>query len=197
MTRIEVDTAEQLVTLLVAGGIDPAQWGAGATKTPADLWQELQKGESELHGPPLLRVVRGVVQVLIRRGDTVLIEVEQVFQDGRTRRRDQPPSEKLRPGEDYTAAALRCLAEEIDVAPDAVTLIEASYRRWEMISDSLSYPGLPTHYTFHVVEAHVAALPPTDFWTDEVTDNPHDPVARHHWSWQPDGAAALNDDVQR
>lgn len=181
---MQFDTLEQLTAALRADGIDTAQWGVDAAKTVADLWQELCAGEAELHGPPLVRVVRGVVRVIVRRGDAILIEAEQVFRDGRVRRRDTPPADKLRPGEGYAAAARRCLQEELGVAPGAVTLIEATYRRDEATYESPSYPGLRTQYIFHVVEAQVATLPDADFWTDEAASNAEDAVARHHWIWQ-------------
>lgn len=186
---MQVDHLEQLAALLRAEGIPTAQWGVGAAKRVADLWQELRGGETELHGPPLLRVVRGVIRVIVRRGDAILIEAEQVFGDGRTRERNWPPTDKLLPGESYIEAARRCLVEELGVAPSAISVIESSYRREQATHESPSYPGLLTQYVFHTVEAHVARLPPTDFWTDEAASNRGDAVARHRWIWQPQTGA--------
>lgn len=183
---MQLNDREQLTAVLLANGVDLAQWGVGAAKRVDDLWQELCDGEMELHGPPLLRVVGGVVQVVVRRGDAILIEAAQVLRDGRVRRRNRPPADKLRPGERYQAAALRCLAEELGIAAAAITLIEESYRYTQTTDDSPSYPGLLSRYTFHTIEAQVASLPPNDFWTDETSA--HDLVARHHWVWQPIGA---------
>jgi ADP-ribose pyrophosphatase YjhB (NUDIX family) len=174
---------DQLMAALAEAGIDLRQWGVGAAKTADDLWRELCDGESELQGPPLVRVVRGVVQALVRRDDALLIEATQVLRDGRIRQRSSPPADKLRPGERYQAAALRCLQEELGVAATAVTLIEESYRCERTTAESISYPGLLSQYTFHIVEARVAALPSGEFWTDERSAD--DPVARHRWIWQP------------
>lgn len=182
---MQFDNLDQLSAALRADGIQTARWGVGAAKRVADLWQELCEGETELHGPPLLRVVRGVIRVIVRRDDAILIEAEQIFRDGRIRPRDTPPADKLLPGESYAEAARRCLVEELGVAPSTVTLIEGSYRCEQATRQSPSYPGLLSQYVFHTVEAHVASLPSTDFWTEEAASNARDAVARHHWIWQP------------
>ena len=175
---------QALTALLRRQGIDTTLWGVNSSKRVADLWQEMVLGETELQHDPLLRVV-SVVQVLILRGDRVLLEVEQTFQDGRVRQRHQPPSDKMKPGEAVEVAALRCLAEELSIAAARVQLRGHSYQQTEEIKESPSYPGLKSCYRMHTITADVAGLPETDFWTEETATNSQDPIQHHHWAWVP------------
>jgi len=170
--------------------IDTHKWGQRGAKRVVDLWQELTGGDARLQDDPPRRQVE-VVQVIIRRGDQVLVEAVQELGDGQQRIRQRPPSEKLKPGEPYAAAALRCLQEELGVAPGQVSLREETYRCLQTTADSPSYPGLPTLYTMHTLEAVVEGLPPEAFWRDnEAYEGGGDPVKRHLWDWR-DGAAVL------
>lgn len=190
MTAIRegVDGPEALAAWLAANGMDLARWGTGAAKRVRDLWAEIARGESQLQQDPPLRRVAAVV-VLVRRGDRVLVETEQVMRDGRTRPRRRPPSEKMKPGEGYRDAAVRCLVEEIGVRPAAVAVREATHQVTCLTRESASYPGLRTRYVFHTVEARVDGLPSEGFSTREATHAAADPVRRHHWAWAP--AASL------
>ncbi len=168
---------------LMAQGVDWTAWGTGNAKSLADLWRELEEGETVLQERPLLRVVN-VVQVIVRRDDWVLLEAEQEFGDGQRRHRNQPPAEKIKPGEDYMAAAARCLQEELDVAPGQIQLFPETHRLTETYTHSPSYPGLPALYNLHVVEAAVSGLPARDFWRDNRSFAAGDPVKRHKWVWR-------------
>lgn len=158
-------------------GIDPGRW----RKSVAHLWTELTAGESQLQANPPLRFVQ-VVQIIIRRGQKQLIEVQQQFDDETTRQRVTPPAEKIKGGEDYLTAAGRGLAEELGLTPDQYQLLPHTYQQKIIQSDSPSFAGLATCYTIHLVEVNAPTLPITDFYTIEgATD---DPVSKHFWGWK-------------
>ncbi len=165
--------------------IDYEKWGNGNSKSLHNLWQELEAGEVQLKDNPPLRVV-DVVQIIIRQNDLVLVEAEQEFFNGQRRFRQQPPSEKIKPGEDIQKAARRCLQEELGVPPENITLNMESHQQHQTSSNSFSYPGLPSQYNFHLLEAAVSGLPDDDFWRENLAgDDSIDPVKRHRWAWHP------------
>jgi hypothetical protein len=180
MTRREFQSPDELAAWLAESGIDTAGWGLGSTKTLDDLWSEYVSGESGFATDPPSRLVE-VAQLIIRRGDAILLEVEQSFSDGRRRNRLRPPSEKLLRGETPRAAALRCLSEELGLTTADVALTGQREPSLEM-ADSPSYPGLPTRYVFHTFEAAADSLPDGDFSRDN--SDPDDPIRRHLWGWR-------------
>ena len=185
----QFNSAAELNDWLLAHGIDTSTWGQSSkTKTVANLWAEIQRGETRLQMDPPLRHVQ-VVRVLVRRGDEVLIEARQLFRDGRDRLRNRLPSEKLKPGEDPLHAARRCLEEEMAIPPEKITIYPNTYRTRLVETGSDSYPGLPCRYEFHLVEAAVPGLPSGSLSTEEQASGPGDPVSQHFWEWQPDKEA--------
>lgn len=179
-----LDSLEKLHALLEAGGIDTSQWGNGNTKSVGDLWAEIVAGESRIRTPPLQRVVLGAVNVLIHRGEHVLIETRQVFASGLTRQRHLPPAEKMQPGERPIHTAMRCLREELGLRHDAIDIVPTSHPRRREVCLSPSYPGLSTEYTFYTVEARVRGLPDHDFATYEYSSDGHVWIMRHDWTWR-------------
>jgi 8-oxo-dGTP pyrophosphatase MutT (NUDIX family) len=163
-----------------------AEWGRGSSKSLGSLWAELQSGESELADNPPRRIV-SVVQVIIRRGDHVLVEAAQEMEDGRQRRRRQLPAEKMHPGEEPEETARRGLQEELGVTAEDVRFVPGSVESWQWERDSISYPGLRTCYRFFRIEAAIAGLPEQPFNTRERTSGPGEPVQRHFWEWAPAG----------
>ena len=180
-----INDVQTLESWLVQQGIDTTIWGMGAAKTVHDLWLEIESGETILQNDPPLRQVR-VTQMIIRRGSKVLIEEAQAFKRGGLRQRNRPPSEKMRPGEDYRQAARRCLREELGVPPERITLLDETYEQTVYQDVTTSYPGLQTRWQFHRVEAVVSGLPADAFVTDEDATNINDPIMRHFWVWLPD-----------
>ena len=168
---------------LKANGVDTSTWGTGNTKRLVDLWNEVIAGDTQLLSNPPTRTVN-MVQIRIYRGDCVLTEIEQEFGNGQRRKRERLPSEKIKQGEHYLDAALRCLQEELAVLKKNVIFEKAADQPAIKHSDSPSYPGLNTRYTIYQVEAHVKGLLNSDFWVENVAYGPADPVKQHQWGWR-------------
>ena len=172
-----------LANWLVAKGVDLSQWGQASAKSVEDLWHEIINHDMVIDEDPLLRVVE-VVTVIIRDGERVLIETAQQFKDGRRRSRNRPPSDKIKLGENYREAAIRCLDEELGIVSEQVQIMTNTHHVTQMVRQGVSYPGLPTQYYLHRVEAKVSHLPKHDFRTTESTRSGRtDPVKYHYWSW--------------
>lgn len=172
-----------LESWLRANGVDTAGWGARRAKTLADLWQEYTRGEIGFSDDPPLRLVY-VVRILLRRGERTLLELAQEFRDGRLRRRDLPPSEKIIGSETPARAARRCLAEELGLVPQQIDAFHVRQEKRVTFADSPSYPGLRTLYTIYTVEVSAAGLPDEDFWRENEAARAGDPVRRHLWGWR-------------
>ncbi len=177
-------TAERLAAWLHSQGLDLNAWGQGGAKTVADLWHELQRGESTLQQRPLERQVR-VVEVQIIRNQQILVEAEQYFDDGRVRVRNRPPSEKMHPDETPLLAAERCLQEELALAPSAISFPPHTIQRRTIHAPSDSYPTLMSRYTFYTLQAVVADLPDHSFTTPNRAHGTGDPIVAHSWRWEP------------
>lgn len=179
----DFDSLDALVSWLEEGGVDTAVWGTGSSKSTSNLWDEYLQGEVSFEAHPLMRIVR-VVQVLVKRDDMILLEVEQVFKNGKRRFRNQPPAEKIKGNENIIDAAYRCLIEELGLSRDQVDFMGVDQEMEYVIRDSPSYPGLPTRYSIQRIRARVAGLPDEDFWRANTAANEGDPVSRHLWAWR-------------
>lgn len=180
----EFNNLQDMVHWLDSTGIDVSQWGTNSTKTLNNLWDEYGRGEVSFQVNPPMRIVR-VVIIIISRDDMILIEVEQVFHNGKRRFRNQPPSEKIKLGEELNDAAMRCLHEELGLKPAQIDFDESHYKKEEETRESPSYPGLMTRYTMYTVELKVEGLPEQTFWRENVAIGEGDPVKRHLWGWHP------------
>ncbi len=163
--------------------IDTDFWGEGNAKNVDNLWEEYAGGEIHFKDNPPRREV-AVVQIFICRNRQLLIEAEQELENGRRRFRNQPPSEKIKPGETYLQAATRCLQEELGLPLSAISFLPGTYLCRQETTDSLSYPGLLTEYTFHSIRAQVEGLPDEEFWVENTAVQSGDPVVRHLWVWR-------------
>ncbi len=178
--RADFGSEQELQAWLHKNGIDTSQWGIGVHKSIGDLWREYRSGESVLREDPPGRAT-SIVTVIIRRGGRILIEAEQTMTGGRRRGRDAPPMEKMKPGESVRQAALRCVREELGIVVDDAGDVPASEEK--AVTEqrfSVSYPGLPTHYTFYEHELDVPGLPDGPFTTEEAGDA----VKAHLWQWR-------------
>lgn len=177
-------TPAALAAWLHAQQIDTTTWGQGAAKTVDDLWRETQQAESFLYPEAPLRRVQ-VVELWVEMGGRQLIEAEQVLTSGQVRRRNQPPSEKMLPGEDPFATARRCLAEELTITDEErIHFPPQQVHERQRLIESASYPGLVTQFTFYRVTVQVQALPDTPFTTTNAAHHHGDPVVAHQWRWQ-------------
>ncbi len=173
---------QQLIDWLKTHGIDTNRWGQGDAKSVADLWQELQYGESTLQADPPLRRVQ-VVEVHVTNDERHLIERAQHFADGRVRSRNRPPSEKMHPAETALEAAQRCLIEELALSPTAISFPPQQIPVRTVRDKSDSYPNLTSEYTFYTVFAQVDGLPTTSFTTPNAAHGDGDPIIAHQWEW--------------
>lgn len=200
--------ARWLSTRMISTRLD--MWGVEpGTKNVTNLWVELAEGEITLEDscPPKRTVNVASVNIKNKSGQ-VLLESHQEMDDGSTRFRNRPLSEKMKAGETVEEACRRGICEELGLvlgSPDKIELFMDSYERKVEERDSLSYPGLLTCYVVHSVNAFVADLPETDFFTDEDEDGRINGnhgfsfsssgsrekavgVKRHFWKWVPDNA---------
>jgi hypothetical protein len=181
----------QLESWLHAHGVDTALWGRGTAKSLEDLWTEVAQGESLLVDEPPLRRVQ-VVELHIRRDGRLLVEAAQELASGHVRQRNQPPAEKLKPGEWPTDAARRCLKEELGVdQEEQIRFAAAPVETREIIKLSPSFPGLVTVFTVHRVVLAVSGLPAEAFATVNAAHHAGDPVVRHFWRWTDDHVAGI------
>ena len=175
-------TPAALQAWLETQGVDTTHWGQADAKTIADLWSELQHGESTLYADPPLRRVK-VVEVTVRQGTQLLIEREQHLADGRVRLRNRPPSEKMHPGEEPMDAARRCLIEELALSGTAITFPPQEITARTVRDESGSYPNLVSEYLFYSIAACVEGLPTSTFTIPNAAHADGDPVVAHLWAW--------------
>lgn len=179
---MKFSSPEELAAWLQHHQIDTRHWGTGNAKSVADLWREVQAGESHFEDGHALRRVH-VASLVVIQDDKQLIEALQVFHDGRKRVSDRAPSEKLKLGETAQAAARRCLWEEIGCSEENVVSPPILIRTEEQLLDSPSYPGLTSRFKLHLVRCAVRGLPAEEFVTRNRAQD--DPVASLHWRWEP------------
>lgn len=111
------DAASELSQVLLESGVDLSLWGEPGTKTVADLIDEINAGESELHedNDGLYRVANGLgldVFATIDGQRYHLIEDRQVFTNGLERRRKLLTSlgEKIKTDESIEGVVVRAAA---------------------------------------------------------------------------------------
>lgn len=179
---VKFSDIQELNQWLLNHGVDTAVWGHQGHKTVENLWKELVSGDAMIQERPPMRLVN-VVQVLVRRGNEILLETIQEMASGHKRYRNLPPAEKIKFGEDYLSAAARGLNEELGIKLEQIEFDVSSHTKRTFVSESPSYPGLLSQYTFHDIEASVIGLPEDDFWCDNLAYTEGDPVKRHFWSW--------------
>ncbi|MPY58957.1 NUDIX domain-containing protein [Streptomyces spongiae] len=173
----------ELQEWLRSKGIPYDSWGIGAVKSVRNLWDEITSGEATLSDDPPLRRV-SVVSVRVVADGRQLTEVGQLMANGAVRKRNSPPTEKMKPGETPITAALRCLAEELGVRDTDVTIDPQSLSVTVEQDASPSYPGLTSEYRLHTVDAQVVGLPGTSFTTDEASDDADAVISTHYWEWR-------------
>lgn len=147
-------TEQGLRQILTTAGVQVEDWGTGKAKTIAHLTKELADGETTLveWDGKVVRLVRVTRADIFfdhpERGLLKLVELKQVFRDGRERVRDLPVSlaEKIVPGEDPATAIIRGIREELRIMGNLIPLHVESI---EEVNVSPSYPGLESVYELH------------------------------------------------
>lgn len=174
---------DELERWLINQKIDLSLWNRGNAKSVENLLNEIIQGDCLIQLNPPMRIIH-VVQVLIFRNQTLLVEIEQEMNDERTRKRNLPPSEKMKLGEDCRQAAIRCLVEELQVSDNQVKILTRDCKAFIRYRNSRSYPGLKSKYFVYRVQAQVEQLPQENFWSKEKVSPKHtDIVRRHYWGW--------------
>lgn len=175
---------ESLHQWLLNQSVDLDRWNCDQAKSVSNLFNEIVTGESTIQMQPPLRVVK-VVQVLVMNTGLNLLELGQELDDKRLRKRNIPPSEKMKPGEDCLVAARRCLVEELQIQAQDITVVTKQCKPVYRYRKSKSYPGLRSKYIVYRVEVTVKGLPTEDFWTDEKSkQGAKEIVRRHYWGWR-------------
>ena len=158
-----LNAIDSVSKLLVEHGIDINQYGKGDAKTLEHLAKEVLLGESVLtvEDGELIRLV-SIAGIDVLNQDASgkwreLYEVEQVFTDGRVRRRDLPQSlsEKVLPSElGAEDSVYRALKEELGLDSEMVASLHSiGHTRKDRVSGS--YPQLKTIID---VENYVAVI---------------------------------------
>jgi len=180
---VNFKTVDQLKDWLTSHSINTDLWNCNQAKSIERLYEEILKGESYIQDEPSMRIVN-VVQVLVKKGDNYLLELEQEMEDQRKRKRHIPPSEKMKPGEDCLFAAKRCLKEELGTTDNDIQLLSGLCEPTISERNSRSYPGLRTQYRLYHVEVDVKNIPDENFWTKETSIVNGKEIIRHHyWGW--------------
>lgn len=150
----------ELEALLVEHKVPIERWGRGKAKTLEHLLSEVKSGEVVLkkRGGRLIRYLRvAALTVLYTDGENTLtlVEKEQVFADGRVRRRKfLGIGEKIPLGERPADAAYRALKEELKIMSKPPLRARRRYAR--AVKESGSYPGLLTRFVFFPFDVYLS-----------------------------------------
>jgi hypothetical protein len=176
-------SVESLRHWLLTQSFELDRWNRRQAKSVGHLFDEIKNGESSIQLKPPLRVVN-VVQVLVSQDGKYLLELEQELDDKRTRKRNIPPSEKMKPGENCLDAARRCLLEELQILDKDIEILSEDCKAIYRYRNSRSYPGLRTKYCIYRVKVYVKNLPVEGFWTEEKTNHADKEIIRRfYWGW--------------
>ena len=180
---VSFTSVDKLKDWLTSHSINTEVWNCNQAKSIDRLYEEIMKGESYIQNNPPMRIVN-VVQVLVKKGEKYLLELEQEMEDKRKRKRHIPPSEKMKPGEDCLIAAKRCLVEELDIQEGEIQFLTGICKPSTSERNSRSYPGLRTQYRIYQVEIDLKSLPDENFWTKETSMiNGLEIIRHHYWGW--------------
>jgi len=160
------------------------RWGHGDAKRVSDLLDELREGDCVLESHTSERRVSIAVGLIRRPGgdDRILLELEQVLDDGRVRRRLQPFGEKVKTEEAPLEAIARGMREELGLKPGEYTVLP-KHRKATERTESPSYPGVVSVYERHTFEIRTTVLPDGDFWREDRSQDAT-PAVRHRWGWR-------------
>ncbi len=182
--KISITSLADLQLCLDKNNIKVTQWGKGNAKSITQLFEEIINGECWLNENPFIRILP-IVQVLIYQNGKILVETAQELFDNRIRKRNLPPSEKMKPKEDWHTATIRCIDEELSITKDRITFVTKTCSPDIHQRNSQSYPGLLSQYHIYRVEVLIDSLPKDKFWTYEKKGiNKDNAIRRHQWGWK-------------
>ncbi|MFB6225461.1 MAG: hypothetical protein ABEI13_03305, partial [Candidatus Paceibacteria bacterium] len=149
-TQLQINSQNELQTILSRHNIDLSKTFKGVP----DLWDEIRSGECTLteEDGELIRNVR-VLNVEVRYDNRILVETQQVKQDGTVRKRNLPYlAEKLYPDESLQKGIIRTLKEELSLeqTPPADHIrgqINENVTFTSSASDQSAYGDLESRYT--------------------------------------------------
>lgn len=190
-------TRKTLKEFLKQFGVPVSKYGKGIAKTLEDLYLSIECGEIRisLHRlelvtgfmfVPLLTCRKVKIDIYCKIDGVLwyLIEGEQLLENGKRRRRSEKrsASEKVGKGESFTAAARRCLLEELGLTFTPLTEPEFHLYREYFASPrpSNSFPGT---YVNGKRQKVVTQLHPDLFDPDGYTEYKNG-KPRTHFSWK-------------
>ncbi len=158
ITQFIPATFQELLELLARYDVPIHTWGKGRAKTVLELWHEVQtdgvyfedRGDGILYR--VARSVRIFVFSRLEDGRVQNLRECQASADGTLTERALPGrasmSETVRPNEEWIAAVLRAVAEELGIQGVDVS----EFLIWDEdatdIHTSKAYPGLTTHNAY-------------------------------------------------
>lgn len=158
-----------------------SEWGRNNAKSPQNLWEEIEAGESSIT-PDGKRVVR-VVVCEVKRGPAeqkILMELEQTLADGRKRvRPHRPMAEKIIGPETALEALERGLLEELSLKPADYIILNTHPTSSITTRLSDSYPGMMSQYERFIFKVISEKLPIEDFTIKEP-----DGIRMASWGWR-------------
>jgi len=158
-----------------------SEWGKNNAKSPQNLWEEIEAGESTIT-PDGKRVVRVVVCEIKRSAaeQKILMELEQTLTDGRKRVRPQRPMAEKIIGSDTALETLeRGLLEELSLKPGDYTILTTQPTCSIKTMLSGSYPGMMSQYERFIFGVISEKLPIEDFTIKEP-----DGIRTASWGWR-------------
>lgn len=152
--KFQIGSIESLSKLLIKYNISIDDWNKGEAKSIENLYNEIVKDDCTLivENDKLVRSVEFVGITIYYKNSNLYIlkEDEQIFIDGRVRKRNMLSSvaEKMMLGENPIKSAIRGIKEElnVDISEDQLEVENKSYSKEK---SSMSYPGLNTKYIGH------------------------------------------------
>lgn len=119
------------------------KWGKGDAKGIFELAREIRNGETVLSIGKNGELQRTVdkARVIVTHKDKILVEKEQIYNNGRVRKRGRSyVSEKRKPGQTFTDTAVRGLEEELVLPIDKKRLLKGKKKK--RTAPSTTYPGI-------------------------------------------------------
>lgn len=171
--RLDIRSQDDLNQVLKDHNIDTGKW----VKSPQSLYKEIKAGECQL-GVANGQLVRSVNVVAVRcffendEGQKFQLQEEkQVFNNGNVRNRGfKHIAEKLQADEKPQEAALRGLAEELQVQGPDVSVVPLEEANSFVTTESPTYSGILSSYNTYVFLSKIAPQHYQETYIEEGED---------------------------